>query len=345
MGSGQIVEFLKGLIAEQTGISVDNISTTDNLTSYGMDSISVVKATQKLSDFLGVPVAAIDVFSASCIQELANFSENLLLKSQPQLLNNPSHVEELEIDSSELIVDVTKSRQFGIHFLQLLALVYMSIILVSPAYISIITFLGFNQSVSGLVNGIPWLNYLVPLMLAPLAWILCMISTCICISLFGTSFLRPNYALSPEISIYSVDFIKWWALYKMQEISSKVLAVHLRGTIFLKYWFEMLGARIGSAVLLDTIDITDPSLVSIGDKAVIAEGALIQSHEVKNGVVSFFPIRIGKGSSIGPYSVLQKGSVVGEGSEVQPLQKVEAGQNVTKVTRLKNVNKVCSYLE
>ncbi|KAI5386492.1 hypothetical protein KIW84_072866 [Lathyrus oleraceus] len=48
------------------------------MSTYGIDSIGVVKATQKLSDFLGVPVAAINVFSASCIQELANFSENLL---------------------------------------------------------------------------------------------------------------------------------------------------------------------------------------------------------------------------------------------------------------------------
>ncbi|KAK4254880.1 hypothetical protein QN277_007957 [Acacia crassicarpa] len=341
----QIVESLKGLISEQTGIPVDNISITDNLTSYGIDSIGVVKVTQKLSDFLGVQVAAIDVFTASCIQELANFSENLLLKSQPQLVNNPSHVEEVEIDSSELIVEVTKSRQFAIRLLQLLALIYMAIILVFPAYLSITTFLGFIQNISRLVDGISWLNYLVPLTFAPLAWILCIVSTCVCISLFGTSFLRPNYALSPEISMYTVDFIKWWALYKMQEISSKVLAAHLRGTIFLKYWFEMLGARIGSAVLLDTVDITDPSLVSIGDKAVIAEGALLQSHEVKNGLVSFFPIRIGRGSSIGPYAVLQKGSIVGEGSEVQPLQKVEAGQRVPKMTKLNNVKNAALTVE
>ncbi|XP_028780067.1 uncharacterized protein LOC114736418 [Neltuma alba] len=335
----QIVEFLKGLISEQTGVPIDNISLTDNLASYGIDSIGVVKATQKLSDFLGVPVAAIDVFTASCIQELANFSENLLLKSQPQLVNNLSHVAELEIDSSELVVDVTRSRQFGIRFLQILALIYVSIILVFPAYLSITAFLGFIQSVSKSVDGICWLNYLISLSFAPLAWILCIVSTCVCISLFGTSLLRPNYTLAPEISIYSVDFIKWWALYKMQEISSKVLAVHLRGTVFLKYWFEVLGARIGPGVLLDTVDITDPSLVSIGDTVVIAEGALLQSHEVKNGLVSFLPIRIGKGSSIGPYAVLQKGSIVGEGIEVQPLQNVEAGQHVLKTTRPKNVCK------
>ena len=338
----EIVEFLKKLISEQAGIPATDISVTDNITSYGVDSIGVVKATQKLSDFLGVPVAAIDVFSASCIQELANFSENLLLKSQPQLVSNPSYGPEAEIDSVELVVDMSKSRQWGIRLLQLLALIYITLMLVFPAYLSITAFLSFNSNVSESVDGIPWSNYLISLTLAPISWILCMVSTCICISFFGNSFLRPNYALTPDISIYSMDFVKWWALYKTQEISSKVLAVHLRGTVFLKYWFEMLGARIGSSVLLDTVDITDPSLVSIGDEAVIAEGVLVQSHEVKNGLLSFNPIRIGKNSSIGPHAVIQKGSVIKEGAEVQSLQKVEGGQHVLKPAKLNNVDKVCS---
>ncbi|KAI5399607.1 hypothetical protein KIW84_064798 [Lathyrus oleraceus] len=111
----------------------------------------------------------------------------------------------------------------------------------------------------------------------------------------------------------------------------------LKGTVFLKYWFEILDARIGSSVLLDTFDITDPSLVSIRDEAVISEGVLVQSHEVKNGILSLHPIRIGWNSSIGPYAVIQKGSVVKEGAEIQPLQKVEGDQHVLKPTKLNNV--------
>ncbi|KAJ7947518.1 AMP-dependent synthetase/ligase [Quillaja saponaria] len=90
----------------------------------------------------------------------------------------------------------------------------------------------------------------------------------------------------------------------------------------------MLGAKIGSSVLLDTVDITDPSLVTIGDEAIIAERVLVQSHEIKNGFLSFHPISIGKNSSVGPYTVIQNGSVLGEGAEVPPLGKVEAGKHV-----------------
>lgn len=104
----------------------------------------------------------------------------------------------------------------------------------------------------------------------------------------------------------------------------------------------MLGAKIGSSALLDTVDITDPSLVSIGDGAVIAEGALIQSHEVKNGVLSFNPVRIGRNSSVGPYAVIQKGSILGEEANVLPLQKTEGGKPVFKSSKVHNAQKVSS---
>lgn len=318
----EIEEFLKNLVSEQTGIPISNISATENLVCYGIDSIGVVRAAQKLSDFLGVPVGAVDIFTATCIQELASFTETLLLKSQPKsAMTTPSYAQDFEVDSADYALEITPSRQLGIWLFQHLALLYTAFLLLFPAYLSVSAFMRSISAMHALLQGLPLSVYLIPLACAPLAWILCMVTTCICISLLGNSFLRPNYALTPEIPIWSIDFVKWWALYKAQETSSKVLAEHLRGTVFLKYWYKMLGAKIGSWVLLDTVGITDPSLVSIGDGAVIAEGALIQSHEVKNGVLSFLPIRIGRNCSIGPYAIIQKGSVLGEELEVTALQK------------------------
>ncbi|KAK6937085.1 Amine oxidase [Dillenia turbinata] len=338
LSNKEIVDFLKGLVSEQTGISVKNIAETENLVSYGIDSIGVVRASQKLSDFLGVPVGAVDIFTATCINDLASFSEDLLMKANPQVIANPTDLPEPEIDSAELDIEVSLSHQLSVWSHQLLALAYVAFILILPACLSVTTFRNSiiaNQA----LDKTPWSGYLIALACAPLAWLFCIFSTCFSISFFGKSFLQPNYALTPDVSIWSTDFVKWWALYKVQEVSAKVLAVHLRGTVFLKYWFEMLGARIGSSVILDTVDITDPSLVSIGDGAVIAEGALIQAHEVKNRVLSFQPVRIGRSASVGPYAVLQKGSNVGEAAEVAALQKTDGRKPVYKSTKASNLQK------
>ncbi|KAK4407365.1 Long-chain-fatty-acid--AMP ligase FadD26 [Sesamum angolense] len=304
----EIVEFLKKLISEQAGIHCSKISTTANLTSYGIDSIGVVRAAQKLSDFLGVPVGAVDIFTATSIEDLANFSENLLIKSHPQRYEK-------------------------------LRLLFRSLLMI-PAYIAISVYMKLIASNLSLTMLTPWTPYVISLAFAPLAWILCIFATCSCIAVFGNSFLQPNYALIPNTSIWSLDYIKWWALYKAQEVSSKVFAVHLRGTILLNYWFQMFGAKIASSVLLDTIDITDPALVAIGDGAVLAEGVLVQSHEVKNGILSFRPVRIGKYSSVGPYAVIQKGTVLRDGTEVPALQVTEEGKLVPKSDKASHIQKV-----
>ncbi|XP_047324436.1 uncharacterized protein LOC124927969 [Impatiens glandulifera] len=330
LNNKDIIGFLKGLISEISGISINKISTSENMATYGIDSIGVVRAAQKLSDFLGVPIGAVDIFTATCIEELAKLSEDLLAKSHEphNTLVGESFGQEIEtdFDSSSLVSEVSISRQLGISLLQLLALFYVSTMLILPAHFSISAFI----TTTSFMDTTSWVVYLLSLALAPLAWILAIFCTGVCIKVLGNSFLQTNYALTPEIPIWSVDFVKWWALYKTHEISSRVMAVHLRGTVFLKYWFEILGARIGSSVLLDTVDITDPSLVSIGDGAVIAEGVLVQSHEVRNGVLSFQPIRIGRNCSIGPYAVILKGSVLGEETEVPALQKTEASKPVRK---------------
>lgn len=335
----EIVEYLKKLISEHTGIPGSRISPTASLTSYGIDSIGVVRAAQKLSDFLGVPVGAVDIFTATSIEDLASFSENLLIKSRPQDMRDTAddmHASsQLATEMTLLPQEVSLTRQLQIMVLQFLALAYVSVLLVLPAYLSISIYAKLVSSNLVMLT-IPWASYMISLALAPCAWMLCIFATCSCISLFGNSFLQPNYALLPNTSIWSLDYVRWWALYKAQEVSSKVYGVHLRGTVLLNYWFQMFGAKIGSSVVLDTIDVTDPALLSMGDGVVIAEGVLLQSHEVRNGILSFRPIRIGKHSSVGPYAVIQKGSVLRDGTEVAPLQVIEDGKMVPRSNKSHN---------
>ncbi|WOL12047.1 hypothetical protein Cni_G20811 [Canna indica] len=333
----EIINFLKGLVSEQTAIAVEKISATESLVSYGIDSIGVVKAAQKLSDYLGVPVGAVDIFTATCISDLASFSEKLLIKSQPKYMTMTSHLLKVRGDSLEPDINPSAIQKLLIWFIQILAIGYVSSILIFPAYATSSTFLTF---VSILLNAErPCISSLISLVLAPLAWIFYIFLTCLFLSIFGNSFLQPNYSLTPEVSIWSIDFVKWWALSKAEEMASKFLGVYLRGTIFMNYWYKMQGARIGPSVLIDTVDITDPSLVSIGQGAVIAEGVLIQSHELRNGVLSFCSINIGRNSAIGPYAVIQKGSIVGEGAEIQPLQNVDAANPIDSSERTSKIEK------
>ncbi|KAE8731628.1 Cell differentiation, Rcd1-like protein isoform 1 [Hibiscus syriacus] len=259
----EVIEQIKTRVAEEHGVSVAAIKLIKPKTISKTTS-GKIKRFECLKQF-SVPVGAVDIFTANCIADLANFSENLLVKSEPGLMTASSFHPEPDLDYDEPLVEISIHRQVGIWSLQFMA--YHCV-------------------------------YLVEL----------------------------NYVLVHDVSIWSVDFVKWWALYKVQQIASNVLAQHLRGTLFLNYWFGMLGARIQSSVTLDTIYITDPSLVSIGDGAVISEGALIQSHEVKNGSDP-------------------KGKCLAEEAEVLPLQRIDGSTSVNTSTKINSVQKstVMSY--
>ncbi|KAI3823214.1 hypothetical protein L1987_04651 [Smallanthus sonchifolius] len=344
----EIIHFLKKLLSDQTGIPTASISVTESLANYGIDSIGVVRAAQKLSGFLGTPVGAIDIFTATCIDELADFAEDLVRKSFPEISSSPSDFLNKKTFFAKIHYKVSSARKFGIWIFHLLGLVYISFLLMIPIYLSVSAYIWLSgltpfrhtlviSKSSKLIYSSPWFGYLISVTCVPVVWMFYIMSTCITVAIFGNSFLQPNYGLTPDISIWSIDFVKWWTLYKAQEVSSRVHAVHLKGTVFAQLWFEMLGAKIGSSVGLDTVDITDPYLVTIGDGAVVAEGALIQSHEVKNGVLSLQPIRIGENSCVGPYAVLQKGSIVDDGAEVPALQTCKGGQREFKMSKITKV--------
>lgn len=56
--------------------------------------MGVVRASQKISNFLGMSVAPVDIFTATCITDLANFLENLLVKSHSPSMTAPSELPE-----------------------------------------------------------------------------------------------------------------------------------------------------------------------------------------------------------------------------------------------------------
>ncbi|XP_076931501.1 uncharacterized protein LOC143596677 [Bidens hawaiensis] len=323
----EIINFLRKLLSDQTGISIASISVTESLVNYGVDSIGVVRAAQKLSGFLGTPVGAIDIFTATCIDDLADFAEDLLKKSFPESTRSSPDIPHNKTVSVKFPLNVSSTRKFRIWVCHIFGLLYISSLLMLPVYLS----------VSAFTNIISKGGNLIAVVCAPLVWMFYMMSTCITVGIFGNSFLQPNYGLTPNISIWSIDFVKWWTLYKAHEVCSRVNVVHLKGTVFARLWFEMLGAKIGSSVGLDTVDITDPYLVMIGDGAVVAEGVLIQSHEVKNGVLSLQPIIIGDNSCVGPYAVLQKGSFVDDGAQIPALQTCKDGQREFKVSKIPKV--------
>lgn len=88
----------------------------------------------------------------------------------------------------------------------------------------------------------------------------------------------------------------------------------------IKVWlYRLVGFRIGRGVFLSPDVILDPhfpSLVEIGDYAIIGWGTHLFTHEFDGGKYRVGRIRIGAGAVIGGFSIVRGGVVIGANARI-----------------------------
>lgn len=100
----------------------------------------------------------------------------------------------------------------------------------------------------------------------------------------------------------------------------------LRGTPWLPIMLRLLGTKVGKRVYLNTTDITEPDLVSIGDEAMLNEACGPQTHLFEDRVMKTGTVRIGARTSIGARSIVLYDSEIGHDTTLDPLSLVMKGE-------------------
>jgi non-ribosomal peptide synthetase-like protein len=107
----------------------------------------------------------------------------------------------------------------------------------------------------------------------------------------------------------------------------------LRGTFWLPIMLRLLGAKIGSRVWMNTTDITEYGMVSIGDDTALNEGCGPQTHLFEDRVMKVGPVKIGARSSIGTRSIILYDSEIGDDVNIEPLSLVMKGEKLQNGTK------------
>ncbi|CAM6101924.1 unnamed protein product [Calypogeia fissa] len=342
-----LVEFLVGLVADKIGVYTTKISVTARLSDYNLTSLDTVSMAQQISDYLGVHIPPLQLYTASCLDELADNCVAHLHSRGPNSTPNAQHSShyvsrskylphnsfssqetvsenfEIELISDKELssaIEPSKLRHVLITGLQVLGMLFIAALLLIPAAII------YGDLVSIVSTHEVLLGTFLAIALVPAAWMLYIALVGLTICAIGCTILKPNYALQSAIPLWSVRYVRWWTLYRLQDFASKSLAVHLRGTILLVWWYRLMGAQIGDNVHIDTTEISDPSLLYIGNGTILEEDATLQSHDVRAGAVRFDAIRIGSRCVVGSFSVVQRGTTMEAGSRIETLCKTHAGQ-------------------
>lgn len=114
-----------------------------------------------------------------------------------------------------------------------------------------------------------------------------------------------------------------WSRYM---VSTHVVRV-LVGTLFrsspLWTWYMKLnGARIGSGVYINSLSISDHSMLEFGDGVVIGESVHLSGHTVEHGLVKTGRVRLGRGVTVGLGSMVGIGVEVGDDCQIGALSVV-----------------------
>jgi non-ribosomal peptide synthetase-like protein len=101
---------------------------------------------------------------------------------------------------------------------------------------------------------------------------------------------------------------------------------YLKGTPWLPLAFNLLGAKIGKGVYLDTTDITEFDCVTIGAYSEINAAACPQTHLFEDRVMKVDHVIIGERVYLGPRSFVLYSAVVGDDAKLGALTLVMKGE-------------------
>ncbi len=117
-----------------------------------------------------------------------------------------------------------------------------------------------------------------------------------------------------------------------ENLAVNLLLAPLRGTPWLAAYFRLMGATIGRRVYLDTTDMTEFDLVSIGDDAALNDAAGLQTHLFEDRVMKVSRVEVGARATIGSLAIVLYDAVVGDGAELGDLSVLMKGESLAPAT-------------
>ncbi|XZF13988.1 Pls/PosA family non-ribosomal peptide synthetase [Chitinophagaceae bacterium MMS25-I14] len=130
-----------------------------------------------------------------------------------------------------------------------------------------------------------------------------------------------------------------WKVWRSEAITSTYEALsvpflleYMKGTPWLPWALRLLGVKVGKRVWMNTTDITEYDMVSIGDDSALNDDCGPQTHLFEDRVMKVGPVKIGERVSIGARSIILYDSEIGNDNHLEALSLVMKGENLAPGT-------------
>ncbi len=122
-----------------------------------------------------------------------------------------------------------------------------------------------------------------------------------------------------------------------ESLAVPYLLEFLQGTMFLPFFLRLLGVKIGKQVFMDTTDVTEFDLVSIGDYTCLNYDSGPQTHLFEDRIMKMGPVVIGERVTVGAGSIILYDAVVEKNVQIEALSLVMKGDIVPANTNWEGI--------
>lgn len=105
------------------------------------------------------------------------------------------------------------------------------------------------------------------------------------------------------------------------------------GSPLITTWFRAMGARVGRGVWCESYWLPETDLVELGDGATVNQGSVVQTHLFHDRLLATDAVRLRRGATLGPNSVVLPAATLGKHATVGPVSLVMRGETVPDKTR------------
>lgn len=153
------------------------------------------------------------------------------------------------------------------------------------------------------------------------------IAFALCLMVATAAVNRLTAARTPPDQTMRISEMGWplmrWARYMVASHMVRVLAGGLfRGSPIWTAYLRLNGAKIGKRVYVNSLFVSDHSLLEFGDGVVIGSEVHLSGHTVEDGLLKTARVRLGRDVTIGLGSIIDIGVTIGDGCQVGALSLV-----------------------
>jgi non-ribosomal peptide synthetase-like protein len=125
--------------------------------------------------------------------------------------------------------------------------------------------------------------------------------------------------------LWGFTYYRWWLADRLVEAAPTYL---LSGSSLYSWWLRALGAKIGREVLIGSITLRAPDLLTIADGASIGNAVNFENARVQQGELRLGTIALGDDAYVGSYSVLEGGTAIGDLGHLEGQSALSEGERV-----------------